>query len=438
MRFGIAMAIRRSMRVHVLRIGLTRPLASHATRLARMLATSRSMEWCRFVPPPWPAEGEPVDLFIELARQPGGPGPGGTPRKSDRLMASWPSIPDDARALELAVHKAARDAYGFIVGYSPAMHDVCRWCRALADQISLVLDLRGLIVGETGTGKELVARSIHRLGGRGGEFVPVNCAGIPGDLMDSELFGHTRGAFTGAMSARQGAIARAGKGVLFLDEIADLPFDLQGKLLRVLESRQFTPVGGDRSVPVTGQVVAATNQPIAERVREGRFRADLFFRLAQIQVRVPALRERSDDIPLLMDAFLRPHGLGADRLDRAVLFALSAYRWPGNIRELRSVVERYVVMRRAGEPVDSVEWWTRAIAEVAEVAGPASPSRSNIPDATGSDTLQAKTDHFQRDVLRAVLVRCNWDTAEAAKELGVTRRTVYNLMNKFALKRALG
>jgi transcriptional regulator with PAS, ATPase and Fis domain len=424
--------------VDVLRIGLTGLMASHAPTFARM-STASQVQWSSVAPSQERSETAELDLLIELGGQTERLSQHDKKRDTDRLVASWRLVPKDASELDAAIQRAAQDVYGFIVGYSPAMHLVCRWVRALADQITVMLDLRGLIVGETGTGKELVAESVHRLGRGRGIFVPVNCAGIPRELIDSELFGHAQGAFTGAMRSRQGAIARAGRGVLFLDEIADLPLELQGKLLRVLESRQFTPVGSDRSQPVKSQIIAATNQPIADRVREGVFRADLFFRLAQIQVLVPPLRDRISDLPLLIQKFLEPHGLRVEELGSAVMSILKSYQWPGNVRELRSLIEHYVLMRRASGLVDATGWCTQAIQDSSQiVAPPPFPAGAMTPPASSWQSaaprsLQTLTDHFQRDVLREVLIRCGWDTSKTAKQLGVTRRTVYNLIHKYGL-----
>jgi len=236
-----------------------------------------------------------------------------------------------------------------IVGSTPAV------CTVL-DQLRIVAptDCTVLITGETGTGKELIARAIHtRSKRRDRPFVKVNCAAIPTELLESELFGHERGAFTGALAQRIGRFEAAHGGTLFLDEIGDMPLQLQTKLLRVLQEQEFERVGGNRTIEVDVRIVAATNRDLKSMVEENRFRADLYYRLAVFPLNVPPLRERREDIALLTRYFVRKH---AQRMDRNIemippeaLEALINYDWPGNIRELQNVIERSVVLSQGTE-----------------------------------------------------------------------------------------
>jgi len=235
-----------------------------------------------------------------------------------------------------------------LVGNSPKMGQIHSLINKIADSNSTIL-----ITGESGTGKELAARAIHELSPRREQpFVPVNCAAIPEELLESELFGHVRGAFTGAVNSRQGRFQLANGGTLFLDEIGEMSPKLQVKLLRVLQERQFEPVGSDRAVQVDVRVVAATNRDLHAAVREGKFREDLFYRLNVLPVHLPALRERDGDIPLLVNHFLSLHGRrkakGAARMEPDAMATLEKYRWPGNVREVENLVERLIVLNEDG------------------------------------------------------------------------------------------
>jgi transcriptional regulator with PAS, ATPase and Fis domain len=228
------------------------------------------------------------------------------------------------------------------------MRQVHALINKIADSNSTIL-----ITGESGTGKELAARAIHELSQRREQpFVPVNCGAIPEELLESELFGHVRGAFTGAVNSRQGRFQLANGGTLFLDEIGEMSPKLQVKLLRVLQERQFEPVGSDRAVQVDVRVVAATNRDLHVAVREGRFRDDLFYRLNVLPVQLPSLREREGDIPLLVKHFLALHGLRkakrVARVEPDAMAVLESYRWPGNVREVENLVERLIVLNEDG------------------------------------------------------------------------------------------
>ena len=235
-----------------------------------------------------------------------------------------------------------------LVGNSPKMRQIHSLINKVADSNSTIL-----ITGESGTGKELAARAIHELSPRREQpFVPVNCGAIPEELLESELFGHVRGAFTGAVNSRQGRFQLANGGTLFLDEIGEMSPKLQVKLLRVLQERQFEPVGSDRAVQVDVRVVAATNRDLHVAVREGKFREDLFYRLNVLPVHLSALREREGDIALLVKHFLALHGLRkvkrVARVEPEAMVVLEKYRWPGNVREVENLVERLIVLNEDG------------------------------------------------------------------------------------------
>ena len=239
-------------------------------------------------------------------------------------------------------------ASGPLIGKSQVMLQVFELAMKLAKSTATVL-----IGGESGTGKEMIARTIHNLSPRAARpFVPVNCGAIPEDLLESELFGHTRGAFTGAGSARQGRFQLAHGGTLFLDEVGEMSAKLQVKLLRVLQEQEFEPVGSDKSVRVDVRVIAATNRDLQIAVKEGRFRGDLFYRLHVLPITLPPLRERHADIPLLIAHFLRLHSRKKDRtvekIEKDALSYLERYGWPGNVRELENLVERLVVLNDDG------------------------------------------------------------------------------------------
>jgi formate hydrogenlyase transcriptional activator len=235
-----------------------------------------------------------------------------------------------------------------IVGRSLAFQQVLDLVRTVANTDSVTL-----IQGETGTGKELIARAIHQESSRReGRFVSLNCAAIPGPLLESEIFGHERGAFTGACTQTKGRFQLADGGTLFLDEVGDLPLELQPKLLRALQEREFERLGSSQTIRVNVRVVAATNQNLAELVAAKRFRADLYYRLNVIPVCLPALRERVEDIPLLVEYFVRKYSERFDKpidlIPHEVMRALQAYDWPGNIRELQNLIERAVILSRDG------------------------------------------------------------------------------------------
>jgi formate hydrogenlyase transcriptional activator len=240
-----------------------------------------------------------------------------------------------------------------IVGESAALKQVLNQARTVAPS-----DASVLILGETGTGKELIARAIHRMSPRGrASFVKVNCAAIPAELLESELFGHEKGAFTGSVSRKTGRLEMADKGTLFLDELAELTLDVQPKLLRALEDHEFERLGSTRTIRVDIRLIAATNQDLAKKVSERQFRSDLYYRLNVFPIRVPALRERKEDIPLLVrhlvEKFARRMNKQIDIIPSETMDALVNWGWPGNVRELENVIERSVI--RSQGPILTVQ-----------------------------------------------------------------------------------
>jgi formate hydrogenlyase transcriptional activator len=235
-----------------------------------------------------------------------------------------------------------------LIGNSPALEAVLEQVERVAPTNSTVL-----IQGETGTGKELIARAIHNISSRcGRSFIKMNCAAVPLDLLESELFGHERGAFTGAIAQRIGRFELADKGTLFLDEVGDIPLALQPKLLRILQEQEFERLGSSRTHQVDVRLVAATNRDLTEMVRQGKFRSDLYYRLNVFPLLLPPLRERRDDIPALVthfvEIFCRRMGKQIEHIPPETMFALSSYHWPGNIRELQNLIERAVILSNSG------------------------------------------------------------------------------------------
>lgn len=302
----------------------------------------------------------------------------------------------------------------------------------LKDELQMAAgsDSRILIVGENGTGKELVARQVHRLSARSrGPFVDINCAAIPEDLIESELFGHVKGSFTGAVSDRPGRFEQADEGTLFLDEIADMSLKTQAKVLRVLQEQRFERVGGTRSISVDVRVVAATNKDLEEEIREGRFREDLYFRLAVIPLVMPALRERREDVPLLAEHFIaqfareigrRPKELSPEAVER-----LKSYGWPGNVRELRNVMERVMIMTRG----DTV----RAEDLPATLQG----TRPDAEDALWEQdfpTLRDARGAFEKRYIERKLAEHDGNVSRTAQALGLERSNLYRKMKAYSIE----
>jgi len=310
--------------------------------------------------------------------------------------------------------------FGELVGTSPAMHAVFEQIEQVAATDSTVL-----ITGETGTGKELVARAIHQRGERRSKvLVKVNCAALPSGLIESELFGHEKGAFTGALHRKIGRFELANDGTIFLDEIGDLPLELQSKLLRVLQEGELERVGGTSSIPIRVRVIAATNQVLQRAIEEGRFRPDLYYRLNVFPLRLPALRERRKDIPILARHFVMKHGLRlkkkVERIPKAVLAAFEAYSWPGNVRELENVVERAMILSR-GSDLEVGQWFRELDAR---------------PGAPGLEV--GTLDALQRSHIVAALERTGWRMSGkrgAATLLGLKPTTLHARMKKLGIRR---
>ncbi|MGI9590312.1 MAG: sigma-54-dependent transcriptional regulator [Myxococcota bacterium] len=339
------------------------------------------------------------------------------------------------RALEQEVHALRREV-GLrtvpgdrLVGRSPALLEIFKTVGRVAGR-----DVSVLITGESGTGKELVARAIHQASRRsGGPFVAVNTAAIPRELLESELFGHERGAFTGAVEARAGRFREASGGTLFLDEIGDMPTDLQAKLLRVLQSNEVTSVGGRNAEPVDVRIVAATHRDLDQAVSEGRFREDLLYRLRVVPMHIPPLRERREDVPVLADHFLARYadelGTGSHFLSPDALERLSAYEWPGNVRELENSIKRALVLAN-GEVLSPddfafLESGGRGAGE--EGVDLEKLVREQVREALdGGDEAIYRTllEQVERPLLETVLDRTEGNQIKAAALLGINRNTL--------------
>src|SRR6476660_1422537 len=310
------------------------------------------------------------------------------------------------------------DHYG-IVGRSRVMEEIIQRAERVAETKSTVL-----ITGETGTGKELIARAIHnRSAQRDMPLIRVNCAAIPETLLESELFGHVRGAFTGATTTKKGKFALADGGSIFLDEIGTMSPPLQSKLLRVLQEREFEPLGSERTEKVDLRVIAATNRDLRQMVAEGKFQEDLFYRLNVIPIELPPLRERREDIPPLVDHFVRKHaqrtGRRIDRVAEGVVQALQQYEWPGNVRELENVIERAVVLSTG--PVITA----RAI----NVLGTAAPPRSGLP----SLRLRQNIEWVEKETIRRALESARGIKKDAAELMGISQRALSYYLAKYRL-----
>lgn len=313
-----------------------------------------------------------------------------------------------------------------LVGDSPAMRAVMEFVNKVADSDSTVL-----ITGESGTGKEVLARALHARSRRhGGPLVPVNCGAIPEALLESELFGHERGAFSGAHQARAGRFELAHGGTLFLDEIGEMPLGLQVKLLRALQERCFERVGGTRSVKVDVRIIAATNADLEVAVREGRFRKDLFYRLHVIPMVVPPLRQRRTDIPLLVQHFIERlnarKGASVRGLEPEAMARFCDYQWPGNVRELENLIERLVVLKREGtigvEDLPDVLQGCRPVADP-RMPVPAGLSREGID-------LMLELEQYENQLILEALSQANGITSKAARLLRLNRTTLVEKLKR--------
>jgi DNA-binding NtrC family response regulator len=314
-----------------------------------------------------------------------------------------------------------------LLGTSAPMQELFALARKIAP-----CDVNVLVTGETGTGKELLARAIHHLSGRNsGPLVAFSCANLPENLVEDELFGHEKGAFTGALVARRGRVEAADRGTLFLDEIGDLGLGLQPKMLRVIQERNFERLGSNKTISVDIRLICATNRNLAEMVQQGKFREDLFYRLNVVQLHLPPLRERRDDIPLLAQQFLLKSAQlfkkKARRFSADALRALEDHAWPGNVRELENVVQRAIVLSDDDLTVD-----------VSRL--PAPIRRSPVGLTTGPEvgslghSYEDEVRRFKRGLVLRALQECGWRKAECARNLGVARGYLHRLINQLGIE----
>lgn len=309
-----------------------------------------------------------------------------------------------------------------MVGTSPAMQQIYR----LIDKAG-ASQSRVLIMGESGTGKELIARAIHHNGPRAtGPFLPVNCSAIPENLIESELFGHYKGAFTGAQNTHRGKFEQANGGTLFLDEIGDTSLIMQAKILRVLEENCLYRVGGEQAIPVDVLVLTATNKNLEEEIKKGSFREDLYYRLNVLTIEVPPLRSHREDISLLIDYFITQicteKRLPIKELSKAARTVLLAHDWPGNIRELRNTLERLIVLSE-GETISYLE------------AGNAIKKNGTSRDVPASLTLHTARDQFEKEFILETLITTDWKILETAKILGIERSHLWKKMQKLGIEK---
>jgi two-component system C4-dicarboxylate transport response regulator DctD len=321
---------------------------------------------------------------------------------------------DLSRRLEIAGEK--RDRFHGLIGAHPLMHN-------LYDAIQLVAreEYPVLITGETGTGKELVARAIHDLSSRKGKpFVAVNMGAIPEDMLESELFGHEKGSFTGAGQLKLGKFEFARDGTLFLDEISNMPFNLQVKLLRVLEDNAIIRLGANDAIPMRARIITATNCDLVQELEAGRFRQDLYFRLNVLPITMPPLRERRSDIPLLFkyfcDQYALEHGQQADCLDAGILASIIRQDWPGNVRELKNYAKRLCVYRGSGDP---------------SLAGDAKSSAGSLKPSAAP--LREAVDEAEKKHIIDILRLHGGQIAAAHKALDISRKSLYDKINKYKI-----
>jgi two-component system NtrC family response regulator len=325
------------------------------------------------------------------------------------------NLEQENRALQ---QQAGQNDFEGLVGNSAQMQEVFRMIRRVGPS-----DVPVLITGESGTGKELVARAIHRQSGRKGQaFVAINCGAIPETLLESELFGYEKGAFTGATQQRKGRIEGARDGTLFLDEIGDIPLGLQVKLLRFLQDHEIQRLGGKETIAVDARILAATHVDLQKAISEGRFREDLFYRLCVVTIAVPALNERGSDIALLSRTFLTKFAEEQKKplkgFTPQAMQALTAHNWPGNVREVENRIKRAVVMAE-GKYV--------------------TPGNLELKDPSSSEeeasTLRASRDSRERDLVRLAMEKADGNVSRAAADLGISRPTLYQLLARYGLKK---
>lgn len=347
------------------------------------------------------------------------------PFEVDQLLVLARRALEDQRARTglrylLSERDAEFDHYG-IIGRSRNIHDVISRAELVAESKSTVL-----VTGETGTGKELVARAIHaRSAQRNMPMIKVNCAAIPETLLESELFGHVRGAFTGASFTKKGRFALAEGGTIFLDEIGTIALSVQAKLLRVLQDREFEPLGAERTQRVDVRVIAATNRDLRQLVAEGKFLADLFYRLNVIPIEMPPLRDRPEDIPLLVNHFVRRFaertGKKIEGVDEKAMAELAGYGWPGNVRELENTIERAVVLS-TGTVLTSQSVWL--------MSATAAPATASVP----SLKLHQNLEWAERETMRRALAQARGVKKDAAELMGISQRALSHYLAKHRIE----
>jgi two-component system response regulator AtoC len=335
----------------------------------------------------------------------------------------------EAEVKRLRHELRSQGALRSIVGKSPQMQGVLRTVKTVAPLKTTVL-----ITGESGTGKELVARALHSESPRAEEpWVVLNCAAIPESLLESELFGHERGAFTDAHARKIGLFEQAHRGTIFLDEIGEMSINLQAKLLRVLEEERFTRVGGTSPLQVNVRVIAATNRNLERAIQEGRFRADLFYRLNVIAIHLPTLRERNEDVPFLINHFLeakaRDVGMPVKRLTREAMDRVMSYSWPGNVRELENAIERAVILSGDRAELDLGDMSDRLRQPAGD--GPLGGLVGEV--CSGRRSLGEATDIFERMLILRGLENANYNQTRAAELLGTTRRILKYKIDKLGI-----
>ena len=339
---------------------------------------------------------------------------------------------------DITAQMRARHSFAGIIGQEPCMVEMFETIKELTD-----LNVPVLIQGESGSGKELVANAIHDLGTRGGQpFVPVNCGALPEGLLESELFGHVRGAFTGAMRDKKGRFELAHNGTLFLDEVVDLPKPVQVKLLRVLQEGRFERLGGEKTQTVDVRIISASNRDLAQAVADGDFREDLFYRLKVVPIYVPALRQRRNDLPLLVEHFMElaaREGQYSDGISRDAMAVLVDYRWPGNVRELQSAI-RYALIKSRGSTVQPGHLPREIIQEspttapaIVAAAAPASALGVKSGAGEGSARHPSASKLDPQAILRA-LEQAGGNKVKAARILGVGRATLYRHLKQVTEK----
>jgi DNA-binding NtrC family response regulator len=325
------------------------------------------------------------------------------------------------------VPPSAADHFGALLGESDAMRRVY----GLLERASRT-DMPVLVLGESGTGKELAARAVHDASRRAkGPLVVFDCGAASESLIESELFGYKRGAFTGAHADRPGAFALAHGGTLFLDEIGDLPLALQPKLLRLLERGEVTPLGARKSERYDVRIVAATHRDLWAEVGRGTFRADVYYRLAVVEVHLPALRQRTSDIPALVRAFLRANGVSDERIEGPSLARLLAYSWPGNVRELRNVIARAAALARPQAPFTEMPIVLRAGPEATPATRHEAGARSEVPYHSAKEELIAR---FDREYMTDLLARTGGNISQAARTAGLERKHLYKILERAGLR----